>query len=144
MSMFPSIGVSGSGLVVDSAWLDALAGNISNSNDYTTPGKPVFRPQEVVVAPQAESNVAVPGSQAASDALGVAVQSVQYSGNPQGVLKYDPQNPLSNAAGMIAYPDVSIGHELVSLVDAQTSFQANANALQNSSDAYKAILNIKS
>jgi flagellar basal-body rod protein FlgC len=140
MTMFPSIGVAGSGLVVDSTWLDALSSNISNAQDGVTPGNPVFRPEEVLVEPQQQAGVTAPGTPAP---LGVQVQSLQYSGNPAGILKYDPSDPIAGPDGMVAFPDVPVGHELVSLVEAQTNFQANASVMQDSTNAYKAILDIK-
>ena len=71
------------------------------------------------------------------------VKAIELSGDPQGILKYDPQNPIAGPTGDVAYPDIAVGHEMVSLVEAQTNFQANSSALQASTQAYKAILAIK-
>ncbi len=65
-------------------------------------------------------------------------------GSAQGILTYDPSDPIANKKGYVAYPDVNIGNEMTSLVEAQVSYEVNAKVLQNSTDAYNAILQIKS
>ena len=65
-------------------------------------------------------------------------------GSSTGVLTYDPSNPIANKEGYVAYPDVNIGHEMTSLVEAQVSYEVDSKVLQNSTDAYNAILQIKS
>ena len=138
MSMFPTIDVAGSGLNVDATWLDTIGGNVANAEDAVTPGKPVYRDQELVAVPQSQSFI--PGQSGAG--LGVQVQEIAL-GSAKGDTVSDPENPAANAKGMVTYPDVSVSHETVSLVEAQTSYQANASVLQNADTAYKAILAIK-
>ena len=64
-------------------------------------------------------------------------------GSAQGILTYQPDSPLANAKGYVTYPDVNIGNEMTSLVEAQVSYEVNAKVMQNSSDAYNAVLQIK-
>ncbi|HLI15982.1 MAG TPA: flagellar basal body rod C-terminal domain-containing protein [Acidimicrobiales bacterium] len=132
MSMYPSISIAGSGLVVDQTWLDVIGGNVANADDVATPGRPVYRPEEVVAE-------AVPSADGAG--AGVAVVEVAASG-ASGTATYDPSNPLADRRGMVVTPAVSIGHELVALVEAQASYEANATVLQHADTAYKAILDI--
>lgn len=138
MSMFPSIGIAGTGLEVDQSWIDAIGGNVANVQDAVTPGQPVYRDEEVVAA--ASPGPSGPGS--SSVGTGVHVASVAL-GSAQGILTYDPGNPLANKAGDVAYPDVNIGHEMTSLVEAQVSYEVDSKVLQNSDSAYQAILAIK-
>jgi len=135
MSMFPSIDIAGTGLDVDQTWIDSISSNVANADDAATPGKPIYQEQEVVAtqSPSAPGNV---------NGSGVQVQSVNVSTAP-GVLVSDPGNPLANNAGLVEYPNVDIGHQMTSLVQAQASYEANANVLGNSDAAYKAILAIK-
>ncbi len=137
MSMFPSIDVAGTGLDVDQTWIDTISSNVANADDAVTPGSPVYQEQEVVATPS-------PGQVGATGdpETGVQVTQVATSTGP-GIMASDPTNPLANAAGLVEYPDVNIGHEMTSLVEAQTDYEANANVISNSDDAYKAILAIK-
>ena len=135
MSMFPSINIAGTGLEVDQTWIDAIGGNVANAEDAVTPGQPVYRDEEVVAA-------ASPGSGSGSVGAGVKVGSIAL-GSAQGILTYDPGNPLANKAGDVTYPEVNIGHEMTSLVEAQVSYEVDSKVLQNSDTAYQAILAIK-
>ncbi len=138
MSMFPSVGVSATGLNVDEAWIDTIGGNVANSEDAVSPGQPVYRAQYLEVEPQPQTPVEVGGTGYGS---GVQVKAVEL-GSANGVLVEDPGSPLARN-GLVEMPDVNIGHELVSLVEAQTSYQANATVMSHATSAYQAILSIK-
>ncbi|MCU1488825.1 MAG: protein of unknown function domain protein [Acidimicrobiaceae bacterium] len=138
MSMFPAISIAGTGIEVDSTWIDTVGGNVANAQDTVTPGRPVYREQSVEAQPAAQTA----GPFAANAPLGVQVAGITL-GSAKGVTVSDPSNPVANASGLVTQPDVSISHEMVSLVEAQTNYQANVNVLQSSDNAYKAILNIK-
>jgi flagellar basal-body rod protein FlgC len=137
MTMFPSIGIAGSGLNVDEAWIDTIGGNVANSEDAVSPGQPVYRAQYLDVEAQPQPDV----EGGANYGAGVEVQSVAL-GSAKGVLVEDPTSPLAKN-GEVEMPDVDVGHELVSLVEAQTSYQANVNVMQHATTAYQAILDIK-
>jgi flagellar basal-body rod protein FlgC len=137
MTMFPSIGIAGSGLNVDEAWIDTIGGNVANSNDAVTPGQPVYRAEYLDVEAQPEPDV----PSATDYGAGVEVKDVVL-GSARGVLVEDPTNPLAKD-GEVEMPDVSVSHELVSLVEAQTSYQANVNVMQHATTAYQSILDIK-
>jgi flagellar basal-body rod protein FlgC len=138
MSMFSAITTSGTGLDVDQTWIDTIGGNVANAEDAVTPGQAVYRDQEVVA--EASPSSAVPGSSNAG--TGVHVEGIEL-GSAQGILTYDPSNPLANKQGEVTFPDVNIGSQMSSLVEAQVSYEANANVLQSSDAAYKSMLAIK-
>ncbi len=138
MSMFPTIAVAGSGLNVDETWIDTIGGNVANAQDAVTPGQPVYRAQYLEIQAQPPATVA-PGN---AD-LGAGVQVVGVAlGSAKGVTVPDPSSPLAKN-GLVTMPDVNIGHELVSLVEAQTNYQADAAVLSKADTAYQAILNLK-
>jgi flagellar basal-body rod protein FlgC len=134
MSMFPTIGIAATGLEVDQTWIDAIGGNVANAEDAVTPGQPVYREQDVTAVASPSSGSGSPGN---------GVQASVTLGSSQGVLTYDPGSPLADKAGDVLYPNVNIGHEMTSLVEAQVSYEVDAKVLQNSDTAYQAILQIK-
>jgi len=133
VSMFPAIDIAGTGLGVDQTWIDTIGGNVANANDATTPGKPVYREQQIVAVPAPSTSPAGNGVQISAIALG----------SGQGVLTSDPGNPLANNKGDVLYPNINIGAQMTSLVQAQMNYEADSTVLQNSDTAYKAILAIK-
>lgn len=137
-SIWSSIDVAGSGVNVDQTWINAISSNVSNMNDAVTPGSPVYQAQFVVAAEQTPNGVPV----GAEPGTGVHVQAIDL-GPAQGQLAYEPNNPLANGAGNVEYPVVDLATQLSDLVQAQTSYQANAKVMADSQNAYQAILNIK-
>lgn len=137
-SIWSSIDVAGSGVTVDQTWINAVSSNVANMNDGVTPGKPVYQAQSVVVGEQ------VPLGTVGETAMGTGVQVQAINLGPaQGQNSYEPTNPLANAQGEVTYPVVDLAGQLSSLVQAQTSYQANAKVMADAKMAYQAILNIK-
>jgi flagellar basal-body rod protein FlgC len=135
-SMWSGIDIPGSGAEVDQTWIDTIGGNVANMNDAVTPGQPVYQPQYVDAGEQVNS----PGAGGAG--VGVQVNTIDL-GPAAGQLEYDPTNPVANAQGDVEYPVVDLGTEMTDLVQAQTSYQANAEVMSHATSAYQAILDIK-
>jgi flagellar basal-body rod protein FlgC len=137
-SIWSGIDIAGSGAEVDQTWIDSIGGNVANMNDAVTPGQPVYQAQYVQAAEQVEP----PGSSSPGAGVGVEVDTIDL-GPAAGQIEYDPTNPVANAQGDVEYPVVDLGSEMTDLVQAQTSYQANAEVLSHATDAYQAILDIK-
>jgi flagellar basal-body rod protein FlgC len=137
-SMWSGIDIAGSGAEVDQTWIDTIGGNVANMNDGVTPGQPVYQAQYVDAGEQVEPN----GSTTRGAGVGVQVTTIDL-GPATGQLEYDPTNPVANAQGDVEYPVVDLGSEMTDLVQAQTSYQANAEVMSHATDAYQAILDIK-
>jgi len=137
-SMWNAIDIAGSGANVDQAWIDTIGGNVANMNDAVTPGQAVYQPQYLVVGEQAETS----NSTSPMPGAGVKVDSIEL-GSSAGEIESDPNNPVANKAGDVEYPAIDLGTEMTDLVNAQTSYQANAEVMSHATDAYDAILDIK-
>lgn len=145
MSLFPSISIAGTGVNADQTWLDAIASNVANMNDTVSPNQQVYQPQLIDVAPVSTSPVNLPGvSNATTNGLGAGVQVTGVSTySPNGILAYDPTNPLANAQGYVRQAGVNLPDELGNLVNAQTSYQANVSVINHAKTAYQSVLNIQ-
>jgi flagellar basal-body rod protein FlgC len=137
-SMWNAIDAAGSGATVDQTWIDTIGGNIANMNDAVTPGQPVYQAQFVSVGEQSASSSPLD----AGVGNGVRVTAIEL-GSATGQMQYDPTNPLANSKGVVEYPTVDLGTQMTNLIQAQTSYQANAKVMSTAKDAYDAILNIK-
>jgi flagellar basal-body rod protein FlgC len=135
MSLFGSIGISASGIDASQTWINAAAGNIANAQDAVSTNQAAYQAETPVLTPVTST---VPGT--VGD--GVTVSAVDL-GSAAGIVTYDPSNPLSNAQGLVRYPDVSTPTQLVDLVEAQNSYQANAAALQRATTAYQSIITLR-
>jgi flagellar basal-body rod protein FlgC len=137
-SIWSAVDIAGSGADVDQTWIDTIGSNVANMNDAVTPGQPVYQAQYVDAAEQVEPE----DSSARGSGVGVQIDSIAL-GPATGQIQYDPTNPVANGQGEVEYPVVDLGSEMTDLVQAQTSYQANAEVMSHATDAYEAILDIK-
>lgn len=131
--MFDSIDTSGSGLAVYRTWIDAIANNIANVDDTSPTSGSAFQAQFVQAQPIAGG----------SDGVGRGVEATALPrSSAQGIVTYDPKNPVADADGNVLRPDIDMAQQMGSLIMAQRAFQANANVVDRSKDAYQAAIAI--
>ena len=131
MSTFGAIDISGSGLVAHRKWLDAISDNVANMNDVTSTDQPAF----------AEEMVQAQAVDYGSGNGGVAVTGIQH-GSTAGTIVHDPTNPLADANGDVKMPDIDLGDQMTQMIMAQRGYQANVQAMQASTQAYQAALQL--
>jgi flagellar basal-body rod protein FlgC len=137
-SIWSAVDIAGSGADVDQTWIDTIGANVANMNDAVTPGQPVYQPEYVDAGEQVDPV----DSNAPGAGVGVQVDAITL-GPASGETEYDPTNPVANGQGEVEYPVVDLGTEMTDLVQAQTSYQANAEVMSHATDAYQAMLDIK-
>jgi flagellar basal-body rod protein FlgC len=122
MSLFNIFNISGSAMTAQSQRLNAVASNLANVDSSTGPdGKP-YRAKEVVFQ-------ATPmGGQGG---VGVKVAAVVENAAPLR-MQYDPKNPMANAQGYVAMPNVNPVEEMVNMISASRSYQNNVEVLNTS------------
>ncbi len=147
--LFRSLAIAASGLGAQRRRMDAIAENIANAESTRMGGTPrtPYQRQSVVLSPAAVATSAqqavvageLPGGVAAgempaADTNGAAEAGVEVSAWTQdsgpGRLVYDPGHPDADANGYVRYPDVRVTDELVDLMDARRSYEANASVFQ--------------
>jgi flagellar basal-body rod protein FlgC len=129
---FGSLGISGSALRVFRTWMDAVSDNVANSETATRTSEDAYRPRFVLAT-------AMEGSDGVG--RGVAVSGVEL-GSREGRLMYDPQHPLADGEGMVRYPDMDMGDQLVQLMVAQRGYQANLSVIDRARESYLQALRI--
>ncbi len=112
--------IAGSALTAQSQRMNVSASNIANASSAAGPDGRPYRARQVVfqMAPQA-------GSEAVG---GVRVAGVIESAAPPR-MQYDPGNPLADAQGYVALPNVDVVAETVNMISASRSYQANVEVI---------------
>lgn len=134
MGMFSSIGIAASGLTAERLRLDVIADNIANVNTTrTTEGGP-FRRSRVIFRPRVEEpywrSPFLPRFLQDEVGKGVRVSKVEkdYASNPR--LVYDPTHPdaikTGPRTGYVEFPNVNIVNEMVDMIAANRSYEANS------------------
>ena len=128
MSTFNAIGVAGTGVTVYRKWLDAVSDNIANMDNVSKTSENAFQARYVV-------------AQEAQDGNGAEVGGVAF-GSAQGILTYDPENPLADAKGYVRRPDIDLGGQMAQMMMAQRAYQANLAVVDRAKDSYTAAINL--
>ena len=129
MGIMTAIEVGASGLSAQRKRLEVLVGNLVNANSTRAEGKDVFRRKDVVFsAATPETSF---GS-ALGEAMG-AVQSVRISDvitdRSDPVRRYEPGHPHADREGYVLYPNVNPLEEMVNIMSATRSYEANLQAV---------------
>ena len=135
-TVFGAISTSSSGLRVFRTWLDAVSDNIANLNTVAPTDGEAFRARMVVAASTDDGRVGQPGI-----GTGARVAGVQF-GDPAGRVAYQPDHPMADEQGLVRYPDVDLGDQMVQLLMAQRGYQANLAVVERATNAYQAALQL--
>ena len=133
MGFFDGYNVSSSGMSAQRTRINVVSANIANAKTtHTAEGGP-YKKQEVVfedvlIANNKKTNnndVEVTNSKNSDVSLrGVGVKSILQS-DAKPVMRYEPAHPDANEQGYVAYPDINPVIEMVNLVEATRSYEAN-------------------
>lgn len=118
MSIEAIFGIANSALTAQSQRITLIAQNLANADSVQSPeGGPYQRRIPIFEATPLE------GADSAT-AMGVRVASVQRDPAPPRAI-YDPSNPYANADGIVQEPAVNPVAEVVDMMQAARSYQAN-------------------
>ena len=120
--LFAGADISASGMSAERQRMEIVAANIANANaTQTAEGGPYRRKQLVFSA-------ALDASGNASGLHGVEVVGIQ-SDPSEFPEVYNPGHPHANEEGKVLMPNVKLPNEMVDLITASRSYEANLKAL---------------
>lgn len=125
MDYLQSFAVSAAGMGVERARVEAASMNLAHANTVQGPGAPAFQPVRVVARPGLPFGTLV-SEGAAALSMPVAALEKQH-GLPRMV--YEPGHPLADGRGFVAYAPVDPALEMVTLMSAMRSYEANVAAM---------------
>lgn len=131
MTFLNSIDISASGLTAQRLRLDIISQNIANVNTTRTEDGGPYRRKAVIFE---QRRAQVPFSKTLSNATdniaqgGVRVSRIEVDNNPFP-LAYDPGHPDANEEGYVAMPNINIVEEMVNMISASRSYEANVTAM---------------
>jgi flagellar basal-body rod protein FlgC len=123
MPRLSAFDISAMGLSAQRQRLDVLAENIANVNTTRTPEGGPYRRKQVVF----ETVLAGYGP-GAGEPQGVLVSEVTTDPAPPRTV-YEPGHPDADERGFVRLPNVNIVDEMVDLISATRSYEANVTAL---------------
>src|ERR1700722_753336 len=130
MDFLTGMRVSSSGMTAQRMRMNAIASNIANVNTTKTPEGGPYRRKEVVFSslPQQRDFGEILAGKVDNDID--RVQVVDIRPDRKGpIMKYDPSNPDANEDGYVGYPDINVIQEMVDMLQASRSYEANVSAM---------------
>lgn len=130
MDLSTSMQISSSGLTVQRKRMDAIASNLANmETTRTKEGGPFRRKDVVVTALPLEDEFGNALQTALGDNLKASqvTQVIEDQNEPQMV--YNPEHPDANERGYVAMPNINLMTEMVDMMTASRTFEANVTAI---------------
>ena len=143
MSIFNSINISASALTAEKTRIDIIAKNMANANSTRATGGMPYRRQMAIF----EENKATSFSEHLSKHInknngqGVKISKIVEDDTPFK-LKYEPGHPDADENGYVEMPNVDTIKEMVDLISAQRSYDANITAMNASKSMLMKALDI--
>jgi flagellar basal-body rod protein FlgC len=130
MDFLTSINISSSGLSVQRLRMEALASNLANVETTRTPEGGPYRRKDVVVSalPLTDDFASLLKTELGENLQrALATGIIEDSGDPRKV--FNPTHPDADGEGNVAMPNIDLVEEMVNLVTATRSYEANVTAI---------------
>jgi len=111
--------IAASAMAAQSQRMNTTASNLANADSVSGPDGQPYRAKQVVFEMAPANGQAIGG---------VRVARVVEDPSPLR-MQHDPKNPLANADGYVAMPNVNVVEEMVNMISASRSYQANVEVL---------------
>ena len=145
MDLFKIFSISGSGMAAQRSRMTVVAGNLANIETSRTPEGGPYKRRDVIFR-------SAPAAGEFADQLadladgyevvqGVGVVGVKQSSRPPRLL-FDPNHPDANADGYVALPDINPMEEMVDMMSAVRSYEANLSTYNITKSLIRRILDM--
>ena len=138
MGFFDGYNVSTSGMSAQRTRINVVSANIANAKTtHTLEGGPYKKQQvvfeDILVANSKKTNtndVETTNNKNSDISLrGVGVKSIVQS-DAKPIMRYEPAHPDADEKGYVAYPDINPVVEMVDLIEAMRSYEANVASFE--------------
>ena len=128
MRLVPGADTTVSALNAERLKLEAISQNIANANVTRTPEGGPYQRKEVIF--ESVINQALKTEQSQSMTPSMVQAKVQNDNSGEGPKIYDPDHPDADANGYVQMPNVNIHEEMVDMILASRSYEANLAAIK--------------
>ncbi|ONI37733.1 flagellar basal body rod protein FlgC [Candidatus Epulonipiscium fishelsonii] len=135
MSFFDGMNIAATGLTAQRQRLDIISQNLANVETTRTPEGGPYQRKVVTfeqMNPDVNFNTILNDTMGATQqgVKGVRVASILEDTSPFPVI-YDPGHPDANADGYVTMPNVNSVDEMVNMISASRSYEANVTVFNN-------------
>ncbi|MBN2332631.1 MAG: flagellar basal body rod protein FlgC [Deltaproteobacteria bacterium] len=135
MSFQYTLKISAAGMAAQRQRLNVIASNLANVTTTRTPEGGPYQRKDIVfrAAPLLEQDTASLRNADQPELL--SVETVQVISDPRPpILKYQPEHPDADEGGYVAFPNVNAMEEMVNMLSASRSYEANLTMMKTAKD----------
>lgn len=133
MNFLDSLAISASGLSAQRLRMNLISSNLANANTTRMEDGEPYRRKDVVFEGAPSDFQSVLGDEMDAAARGVTVLGI-VEDNAPFIEKFDPGHPDADENGYVRLPNVNVVEEMVNMISASRSFEANATAVRTTKD----------
>ena len=146
MDLFKMFSISGAAMAAQRSRLSVITGNMANAETTrTAEGGPYRRRDVIFQAAPIEAEfadvMAENFPESSHQPLSVQVVGIRQSARPPRQI-FDPTHPDANASGYVSLPDINVMEEMVDLLSAVRSYEANLTAFNATKSLVRRLLEI--
>jgi len=141
MSLLNIFDVSGSAMSAQTVRLNTTASNLANAQSVTSNFADTYRARHPVFAAHGVADTDAADGGDDGNALGVKVLGIVESSAPL-TMRYEPEHPLANSDGYVAYPNVNVVQEMADMISATRAFQMNVEVLNSARTLAERVLSL--
>lgn len=131
MDFFDALQTSASGLAAQRLRMNLISGNLANVNTTRTEDGGPYRRKDLVLSATPESGTFADALRAQQEGGPMTVKPVAIVEDERPPLrKYDPGHPDADEDGYVLLPNINVTEEMVNLVSASRSYEANVAAVK--------------
>ena len=131
MSFLTAFNISASGMSAERLRINVISSNIANINTTRTPEGGPYKRKDVVFEASPIENKNSFANQLELET--VKVKNVVEDNRPP-ILKYDPSHPDADKDGYVKMPNINLMEEMVNLINASRSYEANVQVMRSAKD----------
>ncbi|MFL2095782.1 flagellar basal body rod protein FlgC [Marinilactibacillus psychrotolerans] len=142
MSIFDGMKINASGLTLERFKLDTISTNIANVNTTRVEnGEGPYIKQQVEFEESLRTQTSGFTGDTTTSSAGVRITGVEAD-EENVKMVYEPEHPDADENGYVAYPNVDMADEMVEMMTAIRTYDANVTAINNNKDMLKRALEI--
>lgn len=146
MDLFKIFSISGAGMSAQRSRMTVVAGNLANAETTRTPEGGPYKRRDVILqaAPAGDEFadiLAFGVAQRMEEAPAVEVVEVRQSSRPPRKI-FDPHHPDASPEGYVSLPDINTMEEMVDMMSAARSYEANLSAFNTTKSLIRRLLEI--
>jgi len=132
--MFDIFAISASGMSAQRLRMNVIASNLANVETTRTADGGAYRRRDVVFASARETGFAgILDDSIARQSVGVRVTGIVEDARAMKHV-YEPSHPDADTNGYVTYPNINVVEEMVNMIAASRSFEANVTAFKSTRD----------